>query len=83
MYHENLAVYKNASTIFSDEGFFGVRMTDFKIAQKHFHYNDTHKTSFLMLDTEFGTEFVEGTFLKIIFMYTAYSMRHIVCHIAL
>ena len=81
-------MYKNASTIFSDEGFFGVRMTDFKIAQKHFHYNDTHKTSFLMLDTEFGTEFVEGTFFKnniyvYGIQYAAYCMPYRIMRFAL
>ena len=64
MYHEYLAAYKNASRIFSEDGFYGFRWTDFKIAQKHYHYNDTHKTSFLMIDAEFRAEFVEGTFLK-------------------
>ena len=34
-------------------------ITGYKISQKHLHYNDTHKASFLTIEIQYNPEFIE------------------------
>ena len=53
---------KNASKSFEDEGLVATLFTGYKISQKHFNYNDTHKTSFIMVELMIAAEFIDGKF---------------------
>ena len=58
----NSVAEKNQSRTYENEGIAGVPLTGYTISNKHFHYNDTHKTSFVMVEQKLGEEFVEGIF---------------------
>ena len=53
---------KNESKSFEDDGLVATLFTGYKISQKYFNYNDTHKTSFIMVELMIVSEFIEGTF---------------------
>ena len=53
---------ENVSATYENDGFVGIPFTGFKISNKQFLYNDTHKASFIMVELTIGAEFVEGTF---------------------
>ena len=53
---------ENLSATYENDGYIDVPFTGFKISNKQFFYNDTHKASFIMLELIIGADFVEGTF---------------------
>ena len=53
------AAYTTNERLFSDDGVFVNSITGYKISQKHLHYNDTHKSSFLMIEIQYNPEFIE------------------------
>ena len=58
----NSVAKENLSATYEYDGFVGIPFTGFKISNKQFLYNATHKASFIMVELTIGAEFVEGTF---------------------
>ena len=58
--HVFKATYATNKRLFSADGVFLNSITGYKILQKHFHYNATHKSSFLMIEIEFNPDFIEN-----------------------
>ena len=53
------AAYATNERLFADDGIFLNSITRYKISQKHFYYNDTHKSSFLMIEIDFNPDFID------------------------
>ena len=54
------AAYNTKQRLFSDDGFIEDIITGYKISNKYYHFNDTHRTSFIKIDMIMDTDFVEG-----------------------